>query len=116
MKRVLVTGSRDLTIPDKLFDEIMSAFCDEDTVLITGCADGIDKCVREYAKRNYMVLEVYTADWTKFGRSAGPIRNKRMLEEGKPSVVVAFPGRRGTQNMINLAYKAGVPVHYVKGV
>jgi hypothetical protein len=42
--------------------------------------------------------------------AAGPIRNARMLEEGKPDIVIAFPGGRGTANMIEQAHAAGVEV------
>ncbi|MEM9912925.1 MAG: hypothetical protein AAF922_19365 [Pseudomonadota bacterium] len=44
------------------------------------------------------------------GRAAGPIRNKEMLDEGCPDLVVAFPGGRGTANMVKQAQAAGVEV------
>jgi hypothetical protein len=43
----------------------------------------------------------------------GPIRNKPMLEEGKPDLVVAFPSGRGTANMMKQAREAGVPVRVI---
>ena len=46
----------------------------------------------------------------RLGRKAGPIRNQRMLDEGKPDLVVAFPGGKGTNGMIDLARNAGVRV------
>ena len=49
---------------------------------------------------NGVVVEEFKADWDKFGRAAGPIRNAQMLREGKPDLVVAFPGGRGTANMV----------------
>jgi hypothetical protein len=42
--------------------------------------------------------EIYHADW-QLGRKAGPIRNQRMLDEGRPELVIAFPGGRGTSDM-----------------
>jgi hypothetical protein len=50
----------------------------------------------------------------KHGRAARPIRNQRMLDEGKPDLVVAFPGGRGTTDMIRRAERAGVPVRQVQ--
>ena len=50
------------------------------------------------------------AEWHRLGRKAGPIRNQRMLDEGKPDLVVAFPGGTGTAGMVALACKAGVRV------
>ena len=45
-----------------------------------------------------------------FGSGAGPIRNSKMLAEGKPEMVLAFPGGRGTANMVKRARSAGVSV------
>ena len=53
---------------------------------------------------------VYRADWEGLGRKAGPIRNQQMLDEGKPDLVVAFPGGRGTANMMRIAREAGIEV------
>jgi len=50
------------------------------------------------------------AEWEKHGKRAGPIRNRQMLEL-KPDGVVAFPGDRGTRDMITAAQEAGVPVY-----
>lgn len=49
------------------------------------------------------------------GKAAGPIRNQRMLDEGKPDLVVAFPGGRGTADMVRRAKAAGVPVRLNRG-
>jgi hypothetical protein len=53
---------------------------------------------------------VYPADWAKHGRAASPIRNQQMLDEGRPNLVVAFPGGRGTADMVRRARSAGVEV------
>jgi hypothetical protein len=53
------------------------------------------------------------ADWNTHGRAAGPIRNQRMLDEVKPELVVAFPGGRGTADMVRRAREAGVNVYLV---
>ncbi len=50
------------------------------------------------------------ADWTTHGRAAGPIRNARMLAEYHPDLVIAFPGGRGTLDMVSKAERAGVAV------
>jgi hypothetical protein len=72
--------------------------------------------VGTHAAHGFVNHERYPADWQKHGRAAGPIRNKQMLEEGKPDLVVAFseqPITKGTQNMVDLAKAAGVPVWVV---
>lgn len=55
----------------------------------------------------------FHADWNKYKKAAGPIRNRRMLKEGKPDLVIAFPGKKGTADMISISQKANVPVYKV---
>lgn len=57
-----------------------------------------------------MPIESYPADWKRDGRGAGPIRNQRMIDEGKPHIVIAFPGGKGTADMVMRAEMAGIPV------
>jgi len=71
-------------------------------VIISGAAKGADQMAIEF--------DEYPADWKKYGKQAGPIRNQQMLDEGQPDLVVAFPGGSGTKDMIHRAKKAGVEV------
>lgn len=80
------------------------------TVIITGCAPGADRCADGWAVCNWTQLLEFPADWRTHGKAAGPIRNQRMLDEGKPDVVIAFPGGRGTADMVRRAERAGVRV------
>ena len=66
--------------------------------------------MNKWAKDNNMKLKVYPADWELHGKSAGPIRNQQMLIEGKPDLVLAFPGGKGTAHMVSIAKKKGVKV------
>lgn len=52
----------------------------------------------------------FPADWDKYGKRAGYLRNVQMLDEGKPDLVVAFPGGKGTAMMVKLAKERGVRV------
>lgn len=84
------------------------------SVVIQGEAPGADSAAREAAVAHGYAFESYPADWATYGRAAGPIRNKQMLTEGQPDLVVAFhddlENSKGTMNMISQARKAGVPV------
>lgn len=79
-------------------------------LIITGGAFGADTLAHEWALRRKLKTEVYMADWKTYGKSAGIIRNRKMITEGQPNVVIAFPGTTGTENMIAIARKAMVPV------
>lgn len=94
-----------LDLEDSIYGEL---------IIITGMATGADTLGYDFGK-NYAdkVLE-FPADWNTYGRKAGPIRNKQMLEEGKPDLIVAFPGGRGTAHMVRIAKEAGVKVIEVK--
>ena len=60
------------------------------------------------------VVRVYAADWNTHGRKAGPIRNKKMLTESHPHVIVACSGGNGTAHMMKIGRDAGIPVYEVK--
>lgn len=80
------------------------------TSMIAGGARGADTMARHLAHAWNVRFRAFAADWKTHGRAAGPIRNQRMLDEGKPDLVVAFPGGRGTADMVRRARAAGVPV------
>jgi hypothetical protein len=86
-----------------------------DIVIITGdCPTGVDSLSAIFARANECQYVGFPADWKKHGRAGGPIRNQQMLDEGKPDLVVAFPGGKGTADMVRRARAAGIPVMEVK--
>lgn len=87
-----------------------------EVTIIQGGATGADNLAVDWAIVNWCVYETYEAEWDKYGKRAGPIRNKKMLDEGKPDLVVAFPGGKGTANMVKLAEEAGVKVIRIESV
>ena len=78
--------------------------------IIAGGAKGADAAAIDWAVNSWCDFKEYPADWDKYGKRAGYIRNKQMLDEGCPDLVVAFPGGKGTAMMIKLAEEAGIPV------
>lgn len=92
-------------------------------VIIHGAARGADSLAAsfvEYCRRNpsfgidNIREDAYPADWDRYRKAAGPIRNQQMLTESQPHVIVAFKGGNGTADMIRIGRKAGVPVYEVK--
>jgi hypothetical protein len=53
-------------------------------------------------------VEIESANWDKYGKAAGGIRNQQMLDENEIDTAVAFPGGTGTKDMIKKARKAGI--------
>jgi hypothetical protein len=109
--RVLVCGGRDYADQPMLFGVLdMQAESTGIDCLIQGGADGADRLARMWCHTRLCRMENYPADWKAHGKAAGPIRNQRMLDEGKPDLVVAFPGGRGTADMVRRSRTAGVRV------
>lgn len=79
-------------------------------VVIHGAARGADRLAGEWARENGIPEEAYPADWEAHGKRAGFLRNERMLREGRPDLVVAFPGGNGTRMMIDIAKRGNVLV------
>jgi len=114
-QRVLVCGGRDYADSDQLFRVLDVAHLANPIVcLIHGAARGADTLAAGWATRNSISCEAYPAHWERDGNAAGPIRNRKMLEDGKPHLVIAFPGGKGTANMVKQAEAAGVPVVRVR--
>lgn len=112
--RVLVCGGRDFYDTDYVF-KALEAFHERFriTVLIHGDAAGADLLAKQWAGSwHYGHIKVlpFPADWELYGKRAGPVRNRKMLREGKPDIVIAFPGGRGTRDMVLAAGETGVRV------
>ena len=82
----------------------------QDVIICEGGADGADKMARELAKKVGWDSVTYWANWTRYYKSAGPIRNCWMLDSFKPQLCVAFPGGPGTQNMVSICKDNGIEV------
>lgn len=106
--RVIVCGGRDYTNTDRCFSVLDEQHAKQPiTLLIQGGAKGADALGKMWAKWRKVDYLTVEADWSLHGRAAEPIRNAKMLEY-KPDLVIAFPGGRGTANMIQQARAAGV--------
>lgn len=106
--RVLVCGGRDFS--DRNLVARTLAPYKRAELIIDGAANGADQLASEWAEVFGVPNLRFPADWRKHGRAAGPLRNQRMIDEGRPDLVVAFPGGRGTADMIRRAEQAGIEI------
>lgn len=126
--RALVCGGRKYARGD-VVNGVLNKLYPE--VVISGMATGADSLAAAWADAHPDVtLLPFPAKWqdihrpgavvkkrwdgTLYDAAAGGVRNQRMLDEGKPDCVIAFPGGSGTEDMIRRAQKAKVPVIYIK--
>jgi hypothetical protein len=112
----LICGGRDFA-DDAMFDNAMRDLmhirggCPRK--IVHGGAKGADTMAGEFGHRMSVACFAVLPDWQR-GKMAGPLRNQKMLDEYKPNLVVAFPGGRGTADMVSRARKAGVDVAEIK--
>ncbi len=111
-KRVLVCGGRTVNDRDLVFAELdkHSADWGPFKTVIQGGAGGADRLAKIWAEERGLNVVTFPADWKTYGAAAGPIRNQRMIDEGKPDLVLAFWDgiSRGTRDMIDQARRAKV--------
>lgn len=107
--RVLVCGGRDFDDRERLEAALRLLHkANGFSLLIQGGAKGADTMAREWAAKENIATLTFNPDWEAHGKAAGAIRNQQMIDEGMPSLVVAFPGGKGTEDMLNRARKAGL--------
>lgn len=114
VKRIVVAGCRyftDYTLAKDFIEQAISALRQEyELIFLSGNCAGADKLGERFAKENGFSIERFPADWETFGKSAGPIRNRKMAEAAD-YVICFWDGKsRGTASMINYAKKLGKPV------
>lgn len=112
--KILVCGDRNWSDRDKILARLYEL--GEDVTVIHGACRGADQLAGQVAKSlGYRVLE-FPADWDKHGKSAGPIRNRLMLDQ-KPDLVIAFHSNldssRGTKDSVTEARRRHIPVEVI---
>jgi hypothetical protein len=124
--KVLVCGGRDY-VDERRIHEALSLIHRNRAIahLIHGDCRGADRVGLGWAILNGIPSTAFPADWDNidapgarirfrngrpYNAAAGMQRNSRMIQEGSPDLVVAFPGGRGTKNCVDTALKLGVAV------
>jgi len=106
--KLLICGDRNWSDGNAV-REVIAKF--QPAFVIEGEARGADILARLSAEAMGIEVKRFPADWEKYGRAAGPIRNSQMLKEGRPDVVVGFHYKidesKGTRDMLTRAKKAG---------
>jgi hypothetical protein len=113
MIKVIIAGSRTFDDYDLLFEKCSQILEDYDSVaveIVSGNARGADRLGERFAKEKGFALTLFPADWNKFGKSAGYIRNKEMAEYADILIVFWDGVSKGTEHMIDLAGKYNLKI------
>lgn len=114
--RIIVCGGRGYSDSACLTDTLNQIHvCTPISFLADGGARGADTLAHAWATCREIPTQRFFAEWDRYGNAAGPVRNAKMLAEVKPDLVVAFPGGRGTADMVAKARHANIDVRQVAG-
>lgn len=122
--RILVSGTRHANEAHRTeVYELLSKYTDavrvkrpsEEITVVYGAAPGVDWIAHEWAVEHGHTAEPHAAQWGKYGKTAGPLRNQEMVNTGA-TLALAFPaagsqGKGGTWDLIHRAADAGMSIH-----
>jgi len=111
--KILVCGSRNWDRRKPIWEALGAVKKKKNVTVIHGTAKGADTLAGEIGWELGFNIEKYPANWEKYGKAAGPLRNQKMIDKN-PDVVLAFTedldSSRGTADTVRRAKKAGIPV------
>lgn len=110
--KVIIAGSRNFHKSKVVYqfvnDKVKGGLKIEQ--VLCGCARGVDEIGRQWALDNNVPVKEFPADWNKYGRAAGHIRNSQMVKEADALIAVWDGKSRGTKDTIDKAETKGIPV------
>jgi len=112
-KKIAIIGSR--TFNDyELLVSTMESYKDYISVIVSGGAKGADSLGERWAKENNIETDIYYPDWDKYGKKAGFLRNKQIVENSD-GVIAFWDGEsKGTQHSFRLCDELEIPIKIVK--
>lgn len=124
--RIIIAGSRSFDNYDKLCKEVdefismqmffagLGAYKSKEVEIVSGGARSADKLGERYAKEHNLRLKIFPADWDKYGKRAGYIRNEEMAKYANCLIAFWDGQSKGTAHMIDLAPKYDLMTAIIK--
>ncbi len=112
--RIIVCGSRGWSDRTRIAERL--GRLDPETVVVHGdCPNGADRIVDQEARWALLVVERHPADWDRYGKRAGFVRNEEMAELGAVLCIAFWDGSStGTKDMMDRAEAHRIPVEIVR--
>jgi len=107
--RTIIAGSRNI-IDYSILIKAVNSLSWNITSVVSGTARGVDHLGELYAEKKGIGLELYPADWDKYGKSAGYKRNELMADNAEALLAIWDGQSKGTKHMIDIAKRKGLEV------
>lgn len=112
--RIIIAGSRTVTETQVRKALEWCPWIDFVSCVVSGGAKGADQFGEKWASEKSLEIKQFLAEWDKYGKRAGPLRNKVMAENAHGLLAVWDGSSRGTASMIDLAKAAGLRIYIVR--
>ena len=115
--KAVIAGGRDVHMTPEGFERVYRIFALYNiTTLANGkCPTGIDADAIKAAKNYGVQVVEFPAEWDKYGKSAGPKRNRKMLDFIFDGILIVFSGGKGTADILKEAIERNIPVIHLEG-
>ncbi len=114
--KVIIAGSRHITDAEALESLIESTGWDIEEVVSGGCR-GVDTLGEEWAQKRGIPVRAFAADWARYGREAGELRNREMAQYADGLILLWDAKSPGASCMLRESAKADIPIrHAVYGL
>lgn len=109
--KLIISGSRTLQASQEEIFHLITHYKLHPTEIVSGTAGGIDRCGEDFARKAYLKLTQFPADWDGLGKRAGMVRNQQMADYADALLLIWDGESRGSAGMKAMMEKAGKPVY-----
>jgi len=109
--KIIIAGSRTITNYHYVKTVMkQSGWLDDITVIVSGCAAGVDTIALKYAENFDITTAEFPADWKKYGKGAGYHRNVEMAQYADRLIAIQQNFSKGTDHMVQTMLNLKKPV------
>lgn len=113
--KVIIAGSRHMPLESyPLIGRVVKSSGLAISEVVCGMAKGADLMGWKWAEEHGIPVKRFPAQWSKYGRSAGPIRNKQMADYADALIIFIYDGSRGSVDMLKQMRDAEKPCFVVE--
>jgi hypothetical protein len=115
--KLIIAGTREFNLDLGTIQDLLDYTLFKDDLfpdeIVCGNCRGIDRSGRNWAEFQNVDIKVFKPDWDKYGKAAGPIRNKEMAEYGDRLLLIWDGKSKGSSNMKKEMEKLNKPIYEV---